>query len=74
MNKLTEVKMSKQTAIQYLIQEIKNDTRITIRSDFFYLEARCKCSIELLRLFDASMMPYEILQKLDTIWQILGTY
>jgi hypothetical protein len=56
------------------IQAIKNDTQITIRSDFFYLEARCKCSIELLRLFDASMMPYEILQKLETIWQILGTY
>jgi hypothetical protein len=57
-----------------LIQAITNENQITIRSDFFLLEARYKCAIELLRLFPDTKMPHEIIQKLDTIWQILGTY
>jgi hypothetical protein len=57
-----------------LIQAITNENQITIRSDFFLLEARYKCAIELLRLFTDKKMPHEIIEKLDTIWQILGTY
>lgn len=55
------------------IQAVTNQTQVTMRSDFFKLEARSKCTFEILRLIENKENPVEIINKIDKIWQILGT-
>ncbi|MFM2334225.1 MAG: hypothetical protein RIS91_228 [Bacteroidota bacterium] len=57
-----------------LIQSPINENTITMRSDFFKLDSRYKCTIELIRLLDENNTPIEILKKIELIWKILEQY